>query len=148
MTTVRATLSQRGFTAVEVLVVVAILGILAAFAAPSMVQLIRTQKVRTAAYDIFADLTYAWSAGWGIRDQTTGEILRTQGALSSGLSFTGDAGSLTFDRSGRTSGNVSLTIQPAPVDPAIPDNQKRCVRLSASGRPTSQEGLCPAGVFQ
>jgi type IV fimbrial biogenesis protein FimT len=152
---------QRGFTAIEIMVVVLIVGIMAGFAAPAMNQLIRTQKVRGAAYDIFSDLTYArgeaiarghnvlvasagntdWATGWAIRDTTSGEVLRTQNALSTGLVFTADAGSLTFDRSGRTTVAMSFSIKP--TDSGVPDTQKRCVRISPSGRPNSLTGPCP-----
>ena len=145
----------------EMMVVVLIIGILAAFAAPAMNGLIRTQKVRSAAYDIFADLTYArgeaisrghnvqvlsaagtnWVSGWTITDTTAATVLRTQTALSSGLVFTSDAGSLTFDRSGRTSATVTFSI--LPTDSGVPDTQKRCVRISPSGRPNSLTGPCP-----
>ena len=80
-----------GLTVIEAMVVVGIIAILAGFAAPSMNQLIRTQKVRSISYDFFADLTYArseaiarghnvgiaskdgvnWgSKGWMVRDLT------------------------------------------------------------------------------
>jgi prepilin-type N-terminal cleavage/methylation domain-containing protein len=151
--------SQTGFTAIEMMVVVLILAILAAFAAPAMNDLIRSQKTRSAAYDIFADLTYArseaisrghdvqmasaagknWASGWGIRDIVTGQILRMQGKLSDGLDFTADATTLTFDRNGRTT-TVTFSIQPKET---APDNQKRCVRISPSGRPNSLTGPCP-----
>ena len=152
---------QKGWTAIEMMVVVAILGILAAFAAPAMTGLLRTQKVRAAAYDIFSDLTYArseaiargrnvivasaagtnWVSGWTITDPTAGTTLRSQAALSSGILFTGDAGTLTFDRSGRTSATVRFSI--LPTDSGVPDTQKRCVRISPSGRPNSLTGPCP-----
>jgi type IV fimbrial biogenesis protein FimT len=149
---------QKGFTSVEMMVVVLILAILGAFAAPAMMGLIRTQKVRTAAYDIFADLTYArseainrghdilvssaggtdWVSGWALRDTVTGEVLRQQGALASGMTLTSNAGNVTFDRSGRaTTAAAGTWFSIVPTDPSAPDSQKRCVRLSPSGRPNA-----------
>lgn len=154
--------SSRGFTAIEVMIVVAILAILAAFAAPAMNQLIRTQKVRTIAYDLFADLTFArseaisrgrnvgigsnsgndWINGWSVRDLTSGEVLREQGPRSSGVLFTADQAGVIFNRTGRTTtGNVSFSIKPAESD--APDVQKRCIRMTPSGRPNSLTGPCP-----
>ena len=151
----------RGFTVIEAMVVVAILAILAAFAAPAMNQLIRTQKVRSIAYDLFADLTYARSQaiarghnvgigskggtnwginGWMVRDLTNGETLRDTGAGPKGLKFTADAPGLVFLPTGRTAANVSFTIAP---EESAPDDQKRCVRISPSGRPNSTTGACP-----
>ena len=158
----RAPAFQKGFTAVEMMVVVLILAILGAFAAPAMMQLIRTQKVRGAAYDIFADLSYArneainrghdilmssaggtdWVGGWALRDTVTGEVIRQQGALSSGITFVGDAGSVTYDRNGRISGTANVRFNIAPTESA-PDTQKRCVRVTPSGRPNSLTGVCP-----
>jgi type IV fimbrial biogenesis protein FimT len=158
----RAPTFHKGFTAVEMMVVVLILAILGAFAAPSMMQLIRTQKVRSAAYDIFADLTYArseainrghdilvtssggntdWVGGWALRDTVTGEVLRQQGSLSTGITFAADFGSITYDRNGRV-GNSNVRFNIAPVESA-PDDQKRCVRVTPSGRPNSINGVCP-----
>ena len=158
----RAGSRQKGFTIVETMVVVAIIGILAAFAAPAMNQLIRTQKVRSAAYDIYSDLSFAraeainrghdilmasasgvdWTQGWALRDLTTGEVIRQQGKLSSGITFAGDQGSVTYDRNGRISGTTNVRFNIAPTE-AAPDNQKRCVRVSPSGRPNSLTGVCP-----
>ena len=160
MNAVRTPIRSRGFTVVETMVVVAIIAILAAFAAPAMNQLIRTQKVRSIAYDIFADLTFArsqaisrghnvgvgsgsnnWIGGWQVRDLTTGDVLRTVGAQSSGVNFTADAPGLVFDRTGRIAGNVQFSI--APVESGAPDIQKRCIRIAPSGRPNSVVGPCP-----
>jgi prepilin-type N-terminal cleavage/methylation domain-containing protein len=163
VTAVRArTRVARGFTVIEAMVVVFIIAILAAAAAPSMNQLIRTQKVRGTAYDLFADLTYArseaisrghnvgigsnagnnWANGWRVQDLATGAVLRQQGKLSSGITFTADSAGLIFASTGRnTTGNVTFAI--APVEADAPDNQKRCIRITPSGRPNSINGPCP-----
>ena len=82
--------AERGFTMVEMITVVTILGIMAAFAIPSMRQLLQIQRVRSLAYDLYADLSFArtqaisrghnvqivsvngtdWNKGWTITDTT------------------------------------------------------------------------------
>ena len=151
---------NQGFTAIEAMVVVGIIAILAAFAAPAMNQLIRTQKVRSISYDLFADLVYArgeaisrgrnvgiaslggnnWGvSGYEVHDMTTTDLLRKQGSAPAKINFTADAGTVVFQANGRTTGTVSFTI--APVESA-PDDQKRCVRISPSGKPTTSTGAC------
>jgi type IV fimbrial biogenesis protein FimT len=152
---------QAGFTITELMVVVAILAILAGFALPAMTEMIRTQKVRSAAYDLVADLTFArsqaitlgrnvimtsasgtnWGDGWSLVDQN-GVLLRTAGAFSTGIIFSGTVSTLTFDRTGHS--NVGpltrFTIMPNSGSP--PDAQKRCIKLAPSGRPNSVTGPC------
>jgi type IV fimbrial biogenesis protein FimT len=156
-----STRRQRGFTIIEAMVVVAILAIVAAFAAPAMNQLIRTQKVRSIAYDLFADLTYArseaiarghnvgiasadgsndWGVkGWFVRDLVSGDTLRQQGPRATGVKFTADSTGLVFQPTGRLVGAASFTVQPAE---SAPDDQKRCIRISPSGKPNSTTGIC------
>ena len=57
----RAVREQEGFTIIEVMVVVAILGLLAALAAPSFTPLIERWRVRQAAEDLASTLTFARS---------------------------------------------------------------------------------------
>src|SRR6185312_13307622 len=52
---------ERGFTLVEMLVTVSLIGVLLAIAAPGMRQLSLNQGVKTAAFDIFSALIYARS---------------------------------------------------------------------------------------
>jgi prepilin-type N-terminal cleavage/methylation domain-containing protein len=170
----RTQISQRGFTATELVVVVAIIGIMAAFAAPSMSKLMQTQKVRSVSYDLFADLTFArseaisrghnvefkavgattdWIKGWTVTDVTaTPNVqLRVQGqctqagalptcVLADGLTFRADVSTVTFDRSGRSSGNASFDIEPTDATAVV--DQKRCVKLDPSGRPRTLTGAC------
>ena len=157
----RPPLRQSGFTIIEIMVVIMIVGVLSAIAFPAMTDLIRTQKVRSAAYDLFADLTYAraeaisrgrnvnmvstsgadWIDGWTITDSGTGAVLRQQAKGAAGIIFTADGTQVVFERNGRTSaGRVSFTIKP--VDSAAPDNQKRCIRIDPSGRAVSSDGVC------
>ena len=157
----RAPRSERGFTLTELVVVIAILGVMAAFAAPSMSRMMQTQKVRSTSYDLFADLTYArseaisrghnvqmrstsgtanWINGWEIWDTTSNVKLRDQSALASGINFTGSAASFTFDRTGRASDNVDFNI--VPTDPAAIADQKRCIHIEPSGRPRTITGAC------
>ena len=153
---------QSGFTVIEIMVVIAIVGVLSAIAFPAMTDLIRTQKVRSAAYDLFADLTFArgeaiargrnvtmtsnagtdWLKGGMIIDTGNNAVLRQQGEGSSGIIFTADGSQVVFERNGRTSaGRVSFSI--SPVDASAPANQKRCIRIDPSGRAVSSDGVCP-----
>ena len=155
---------QAGFTATEILVVLVIVGIMAALAIPSMSGLLATQAVRAASYDLNADLVYARSqaitratninltgtsgpdfkAGWTISDPAAGETLRTQGARDSKIVFSASHTTYTFDRTGRVSvaggGSTFWTIVPYGTSQ---DYQKRCILLDPSGKPRTIEGVCP-----
>src|SRR4051812_38092652 len=51
----------RGFTTVELMVAVGIVAILAALAAPSLLAMIATQRVKTATFDLYSAMSYARS---------------------------------------------------------------------------------------
>ena len=153
---------NRGFTLPEMLTVIMIIGILATFAFPAMTKFLATQAVRSASYDLFADLIYARSEaiargttikveaastdfkqGWAIKLDPAGTVLRTQSARDSAIQFTGSQASFTFDRSGRASNLMMFNIVPATSITNPQDYMKRCIRLDPSGRPKSSEGACP-----
>ena len=153
---------NRGFTLPEMLTVIMIIGILAAFAFPAMTKFLATQAVRSASYDLFADLIYARSeaiargttvtiqavsgtdfkAGWTIKENSGNTTLRSQPARDSRLQFTATQNSVTFDRSGRASNQMMFNIIPSADITNPQDYMKRCIRLDPSGRPKSSEGAC------
>jgi type IV fimbrial biogenesis protein FimT len=156
---------SRGFTLPEMLTVIMIVGILAVFAFPAMTKFLATQAVRSASYDLFADLIYARSEaiargatvkvegvsttdfkqGWTIKMDPAGPVLRTQSARDSAIQFTASTNAFTFDRSGRvvTNNPLYFNIVPASSITNPQDYMKRCIRLDPSGRPKSSEGACP-----
>jgi prepilin-type N-terminal cleavage/methylation domain-containing protein len=156
----------RGFTLIEMMVVVGIVGILAVMAFPAMTRMLTTQTVRSSAYDLFADLVYArgeaitrgttvtvtgasttnWKAGWAITEAAGGTTLRSQGARTAAITFTGPT-DVSFDRTGRATNGASVLFSISPTDTTnLQDYQMRCIRLDPSGRPRSTEptaGVCP-----
>lgn len=146
----------RGFTMIEMLVVVVILAVLAAIAAPNMGAMIRTQRVKTASFDVFSGLVLArsealkrntsvtvapvggsWASGWTVTD-SNGNTLRKQSGFTT-VSITGPA-TVVFTGSGRLSGGSSPQFSLTAPDVAT-ENQ-RCVKVDLSGRPVSSQGAC------
>ena len=153
---------QAGFTATEILVVIGIVGLLAAIAVPSMSKMIQTQSVRSASYDLNADLIYArseaisratnvtitgasttdFNQGWTITEAAGGTTLRTQGSRTGKITFTANANVYTFDKTGRVIVGAPAQWAIAPTESGAQDHMKRCVKLDPSGRPRTNEGVC------
>jgi len=144
---------QRGFTIIEILLVIVIMGVLLTIAAPSFVTFTSSQKVKTASFDVYAAMMFArseaikrranvtitpvssdWKNGWTVSTTIGGvdTTLRSQDSLS-GVTFTGPT-SVVYRLDGRLSvgSAVGVLIQPQIADSSI---QNRCVRVDPTGLP-------------
>jgi len=143
---------QHGFTLIEALMTILVLGILLGLAAPSFVSFTANQRVKTVSFDVYASLVYArseaikrreavsiepvsggdWATGWTVK--TTSSTLRTQGRVP-GVAMFGPA-SVAYRGDGRlTSGStVGILIQPGSYYATVGN---RCVRVDLTGLPKS-----------
>lgn len=146
-----------GFTLVELMITIAIAGVLASIALPSFRDFVRTQRVKSASFELVSALTLTrseaikrntdvaltqasggWQNGWAIT--VGGQVLRQQGTYNS-LSITdsADTSTVTFTRDGRTSTSTNFTVAASPGSSSV---SSRCISISLSGRPNSKIGGC------
>lgn len=145
------TAAQGGFTLIELMFSIVILVILIALAAPSLRDIVRDQRVKTATFDVYASLVFArseaikrnapvaiciaagtdWAGGWTVKttDCTTA-ALKTQDAVNA-LNITGPASPLVYQGDGRLSAAPTFVVKSAESNSIT----ARCVRTNLSGRP-------------
>lgn len=152
----------QGFTLIEALVVIAMVGVLLTLAAPSFSTFTSSQRVKTASFDLYAALIFArseaikrranvtvtpvsgdWKNGWTITTPAVGTPLRSQDALSGVV--TSGAASVVYRLDGRSTatGPVGVLIQPEVTHPTI---SNRCIRVDLTGLPrttTISDTTCP-----
>ena len=145
--------TARGFSLLEVMVVVAILAILAALAGPSFTPMIERWRVRSATEDLQSSLYFArseaikrgggisvaakdgadWSSGWQVKsgtdvvqntDQPTGVVVSVTDSESKSLL------SIDIDRWGKLEKTpLAFSLQPKGADPSSAHTEMLCISL-------------------
>lgn len=154
-----------GFTVLELMMVIAILGVLAAVAFPSFRYLSSSTKVKSASTELYLALIRArneavkrnrlvaltknaagWQAGWQIiaDDDNDGaftsadRMVHETGAFPR-ISITSAQDSVVFLTSGRIQGNVVPEIE---VTSEETSSMQRCISADLTGKPYTKEGGC------
>ena len=149
---------SRGFTLIELMVVISIMAVLLGIGVPSFKSFVAGQRVKTAAGDFSLALVFArseaikrnadvtvtaassgatgWRDGWTVA--AGGVDLSTQSAYS-GLVFSGPLSAITYKNTGRLN-NVVTTMAISGQD-----GSTRCIAIDLSGLPKSTKstsGVC------
>ncbi len=145
----------RGFTIIEAMVTLAVLGIVIGLAIPSFREILLVQGVKTASFDVFSGLVLArseavtrnttvtitpsggnWSDGWTIFD-SSGDVVGRQDRLPRVI--ISGPNNVTYNSAGRlTTGTTSimLTVNGGRTTHA------RCINIELSGRPVQKQAGC------
>jgi len=145
----------RGFTITETMLAIAVLAILVGLAAPGFREIILSQAVKTASFDLFSNLVAArseaitrnttvtvtpsggnWANGWTITD-STGDVVRQQDQFPQVL--IAGPGAITFNSAGRlTTGSTSISL----MANGGKATHNRCIEIDLGGRPATKKGAC------
>lgn len=140
-----------GFTIIELMIVLVLVGVFASLAAPSMTDLIAGAAVRGASSDFYASLLAArseaikrhanavvapigsgWSTGWTVT--VGGHVFQKADALSAKVAVDSDSTSgITYAMNGRVVDGAQTVIFYNAVNPAV--TQARCVGVAPNGLP-------------
>ena len=154
----RAQRRVRGFTLIELITVITVMGVLASLALPSFREFVANQRIRNVSFDLMAALTLArseavtrnrsidlkktgtaWDEGWKVIDGTN--TLHDQQAYKNlAISDSSDLGVITYGKDGRaTTASTQFTIAPSTTMTGV---SSRCISIGLSGMPSSSMGAC------
>ncbi len=150
---------EKGFSLIELIIVVVLIGVMVVMAIPSYSDFIANQRARTNAQTLLGTLMYArseaikingnvsvtaagggWNAGWTISRGAT--VVKSQDALT-GVTITEGAGAnvVTYNGRGRLTGANAISFSVCDTSNLA---QKRTVDVDPSGRPkVTLAGACP-----
>ena len=156
--------AQAGFTAVELIVTLTIIGVLLALSAPGFRELTLNQGVKTAAFDMMSALQYArseaikrpgetvtlkagastdgaWSTGWRILDGSGNKIRVWTVASNITIADTSTTPvtTITFGKDGHTTLTPKLQFSSTSTVSGV---GPRCVKVDLMGRPYAAMGAC------
>jgi type IV fimbrial biogenesis protein FimT len=152
--------ARAGFTVIELLVVIGLVAIVAAVAAPGFTAFLDTQDAKNASMDLVADLTAArsealkrnttitvspvagnWTKGWQVKLGAT--VLRERSSMRSGLSMTAPGADVSFISSGRIADTELVTTDLFwTIASSRPGVQARCVVITPTGSARAKKGAC------
>lgn len=147
-----------GFTLIEAVIVITILVTLISLAAPSFTNLVRSEAIKTASFEVYSSLVLArnealtrnspvtvtpnggnWAQGWEIKDAVSGAVIRTQNPFANNVAIAGPA-SVSYTGSGRLS--AALASGFSLVDSTGGGRNTRCITVDPSGRPVVKPQAC------
>ena len=154
--------AERGFTIIELMVVLAVLAIVATFAVPSFQRVIENNRLATEANRIFSAMSYArseavrvgdnasmtaaaggFSNGWCIHlgaNCTGANILRQFEAGD--LAYSSSGNQVTFNSRGEmTTANFQIALEPLDCNSGEV-GKRRVISVALSGRASIQTGDC------
>jgi type IV fimbrial biogenesis protein FimT len=146
-----------GFTLLELLVTLAIAGILLTLGVPSFASFIQGQRLKSAASELSYALLFArseaikrnadvtvspnsggWQNGWTVTTAGATSNLLNHGNAYASLTISGPASSLVYGGAGR----LKAVAVPFQVSGSLSGVTPYCVTVDISGLPSSREGSC------
>ena len=151
-----------GFTLIELLAAVTVMAIMMSFAVPGMSALLESQRLRSATFDLVADLTLArneslkrsaavtlaplsgsdWSSGWRVRVGANDAVLRERPSVGGTVKVSKAPGTVAFDRNGRLAGAGGVVRVQLDSSVIALESHARCVTIDMLGRARSDAGTC------
>jgi len=152
--------TQRGFTIIELMITILLLGVMLTLAVPSFSSIFKQNRLAAQTNALLSSLNYArgqtinqnqtvnvqpiaagtnWSGGWKVRVNGT-DIQFFEGVENASL--ISSAATITYQSDGSltAAGNITLTL--TPTDCPTGDSDVRVVTITLSGQSTSATAVC------